>query len=162
MQRKLVILSGLVFSGAIAFNGTPGWSQTGGSSGSSGAAGQESSEKAKSSQKGSAGSSAGSTQDKSGSSSGAQMDRSTRSSGDTGGQSSARGMSGQSNENVKQVQEALKTKGHDPGAPDGVMGPKTQQALRAFQKQNGLQATGRLDDKTASALGVDASGSGKA
>jgi peptidoglycan hydrolase-like protein with peptidoglycan-binding domain len=70
-------------------------------------------------------------------------------------------MSGQSSENIKQVQEALKSKGHDPGPADGVMGPKTQQALRAFQKESGMQATGRLDDKTASALGVDASGSGK-
>ena len=40
------------------------------------------------------------------------------------------------------------------------MGPKTQQALRAFQKENGL-AGGRLDDKTVSALGVDTSDSGK-
>jgi peptidoglycan hydrolase-like protein with peptidoglycan-binding domain len=81
-------------------------------------------------------------------------------SGNASGQSSARGMSGQSSENIKQVQEALKNKGHDPGPADGVMGPKTQQALRAFQKESGMQATGRLDDKTASALGVDASGSG--
>jgi peptidoglycan hydrolase-like protein with peptidoglycan-binding domain len=81
--------------------------------------------------------------------------------GSASGQSSARGMSGQSSENIKQVQEALKSKGHDPGPADGVMGPKTQQALRAFQKDSGMQATGRLDDKTASALGVDAAGSGK-
>jgi peptidoglycan hydrolase-like protein with peptidoglycan-binding domain len=35
------------------------------------------------------------------------------------------------------------------------MGPKTQQALRAFQKSENLQVTGRVDEKTASALGVD-------
>ena len=32
--------------------------------------------------------------------------------------------------NVRQVQEALKAQGHDPGPIDGVMGPQTQQALR--------------------------------
>jgi peptidoglycan hydrolase-like protein with peptidoglycan-binding domain len=64
-----------------------------------------------------------------------------------------------SKENVKQVQAALKSKGMDPGPEDGVMGPKTQAALREFQKSNNLQVTGRLDDKTASALGVE-SGSG--
>ena len=164
MHRKLLILSGIVFSGTIALNGNLVWSQTKGSSGTPGAAGQESSDKP-TTQKGSGASSMpSSSQDKggsaagsSGSGSGSQMDRAERSSASG---SSARGMSGQSSENIKQVQEALKNKGHDPGPADGVMGPKTQQALRAFQKDSGMQATGRLDDKTASALGVDASGSG--
>jgi peptidoglycan hydrolase-like protein with peptidoglycan-binding domain len=38
--------------------------------------------------------------------------------------------------------------------PLGVMGQKTQQALRDFQKSKNLKATGRLDDQTANALGV--------
>jgi peptidoglycan hydrolase-like protein with peptidoglycan-binding domain len=163
MHRKLLILSGIVFSGTIALNGNLVWSQTKGSSGSPGPAGQESADRP-SSQKGSGASSApSSSQDKSGSAtgssksgSGSQMDR-AGGSGSMSSQSGARGMGGQSSENIKQVQEALKNKGHDPGPADGVMGPKTQQALRAFQKESGMQATGRLDDKTASALGVDAS-----
>jgi peptidoglycan hydrolase-like protein with peptidoglycan-binding domain len=58
-------------------------------------------------------------------------------------------------EKVKAVQQALKDKGHDPGDVDGKMGPKTQAALRDFQKAQGLQGNGRLDDKTIQALGVD-------
>ncbi len=69
----------------------------------------------------------------------------------------SRMVSGQwSKDKVKAIQEALKTKGFDPGTADGVVGPKTNQALREFQKSNNLQVTGRIDDKTASALGVEA------
>jgi peptidoglycan hydrolase-like protein with peptidoglycan-binding domain len=39
---------------------------------------------------------------------------------------------------VKKIQEALKNKGEDPGNVDGVMGKKTKQALRDFQKTNKL------------------------
>lgn len=62
------------------------------------------------------------------------------------------GKSGQ----VKAVQQALKDKGHDPGAVDGKMGPKTQAALRDFQSKEGLKASGRLDTETMSKLGVEA------
>jgi peptidoglycan hydrolase-like protein with peptidoglycan-binding domain len=58
-------------------------------------------------------------------------------------------------EDIKKVQEALKAKGQDPGPIDGIMGPKTQAALRAFQEANGLKPTGRLDDQTAAKLGVE-------
>jgi peptidoglycan hydrolase-like protein with peptidoglycan-binding domain len=85
-----------------------------------------------------------------------------RAQGQSGGQSEMGAMSSQaSREDVKQVQEALKNKGHDPGPVDGIMGPNTRQALREFQKENNLQATGRVDDKTASALGVEGSSGGK-
>jgi peptidoglycan hydrolase-like protein with peptidoglycan-binding domain len=62
-----------------------------------------------------------------------------------------------STEQAKEVQEALKEKGFDPGTADGVIGAKTHQAIRDFQKANNMQVTGRLDEKTASALGVEAS-----
>jgi peptidoglycan hydrolase-like protein with peptidoglycan-binding domain len=76
-------------------------------------------------------------------------------------QSSTQGASSRmSKENVKQVQAALKSKGMDPGPEDGVLGAKTQQAIREFQKSNNLSVTGRIDDKTASALGVDVASSG--
>ena len=55
---------------------------------------------------------------------------------------------------IRRVQEALKSEGHDPGPVDGVMGPKTKEALREFQKQENLQETGRLDQDTMSKLGV--------
>jgi len=64
-----------------------------------------------------------------------------------------KGMGGQ--EHVKAAQQALKDKGHDPGGVDGRMGPRTQQAVRDFQKAQGLQATGRLDEKTMQSLGVE-------
>ena len=59
-----------------------------------------------------------------------------------------------SKDKVKEVQEALKGNGFDPGTADGVIGPKTNQAIRDFQKSKNLQATGRIDERTASALGV--------
>ncbi|PYM95617.1 MAG: hypothetical protein DME08_15395, partial [Candidatus Rokuibacteriota bacterium] len=52
-------------------------------------------------------------------------------------------------------QQALKDKGHDPGMVDGVMGPKTQAALKDFQKSQGIQDTGRLDAETMSKLGIE-------
>jgi len=72
-------------------------------------------------------------------------------------------MSGRwSSEDVKEVQEALRDKGHNPGAIDGVMGSKTQKALRDFQQANNLKATGTLDAETAAALGVQNGESSKA
>jgi peptidoglycan hydrolase-like protein with peptidoglycan-binding domain len=65
---------------------------------------------------------------------------------------SARG--GGDMEQVKAAQEALKDKGMDPGPADGVMGPKTRQALREFQKKEGLKESGRLDAETMDKLGV--------
>ncbi len=56
---------------------------------------------------------------------------------------------------VKKIQEALKDKGQDPGAIDGIMGKKTREAIRAFQKSNELKVTGRLDKETADKLGVE-------
>lgn len=43
-------------------------------------------------------------------------------------------------EKVKQLQEALKSKGHDPGPIDGIMGPKTQAALRDYQQKENVQS----------------------
>lgn len=54
---------------------------------------------------------------------------------------------------IKKAQEALKAKGHNPSL-EGKMDAQTQQALRDFQKANDLPATGVLDEKTASKLGV--------
>lgn len=56
-------------------------------------------------------------------------------------------------EHIKKAQEALKSKGLNPGS-DGKMDEKTQQALRDFQKVNNLPATGVLDEQTAAKLGV--------
>ncbi len=55
---------------------------------------------------------------------------------------------------TKEVQQALKDKGEDPGAIDGIMGRKTRAAVRKFQKSNGLKVTGTLDNQTEEKLGV--------
>jgi peptidoglycan hydrolase-like protein with peptidoglycan-binding domain len=71
-------------------------------------------------------------------------------------------MSNQSHDEVKKIQEALKSKGDDPGKIDGVMGRKTKDAISAFQKANGLKATGAVNHETAEKLGVElTSASGK-
>ena len=53
---------------------------------------------------------------------------------------------------VSKKQTALKTAGFDPGPIDGVIGKKTREALRGFQKANNLKETGRLDKATIAAL----------
>jgi len=62
---------------------------------------------------------------------------------------------GGNRDQVRAAQQALKDKGHDPGSVDGVMGPKTQAALKDFQKSQGIQETGRLDAETMAKLGVE-------
>lgn len=61
---------------------------------------------------------------------------------------------------IEQVQKALEQQGHDPGRIDGVKGSQTTAALRAYQKKQGLSATGRLDEATRAKLGgpVNATG----
>jgi Putative peptidoglycan binding domain len=61
---------------------------------------------------------------------------------------------GAGSEQVKSVQKALQDKGMDPGPIDGIMGPKTMAALKAFQKDQKLTESGRLDDQTREKLGV--------
>jgi peptidoglycan hydrolase-like protein with peptidoglycan-binding domain len=67
-------------------------------------------------------------------------------------------MSGQ--QDIRQVQEALKNQGQNPGPIDGIMGPQTRQALRAFQSKNGLKQTGTLDAETTEKLNIDSASSG--
>lgn len=44
---------------------------------------------------------------------------------------------------VSRVQAALTRLGYDPGPIDGVYGPKTGQAIRLYQQNNGLTVDGR-------------------
>ena len=69
--------------------------------------------------------------------------------------------SSHSQETVKQVQQKLSDAGHQLEV-DGIMGPKTQAALREYQQKNNLQASGQLDQKTMAALGVSEGGSASA
>ena len=53
---------------------------------------------------------------------------------------------------VGQVQDRLKAAGFNPGPLDGVLGPRTREALRRYQASQGLPATGVLDEATRQAL----------
>jgi hypothetical protein len=53
---------------------------------------------------------------------------------------------------VAGIQKALKKLGFDPGALDGVSGPKTKAAIQKFQQANGLAADGIAGPKTQAAL----------
>jgi len=84
------------------------------------------------------------------------------------GMSSSSGMSGSSGtamsnrgsgSHIKEVQQALKDKGYDPGPVDGVMGSKTKDALKSFQSASNLSATGTLNSETAEKLGVQSGSS---
>lgn len=59
---------------------------------------------------------------------------------------------------VKQVQEKLSQQGYEVGPVDGIFGPKTQQALRKFQQDKGVQPTGQIDQQTMTALGIQGQG----
>ncbi|MCX7661095.1 MAG: peptidoglycan-binding protein [Candidatus Omnitrophica bacterium] len=49
---------------------------------------------------------------------------------------------------IKQIQIALKNAGFDPGPIDGKMGTKTRQAIKSFQKANGLNPDGKVGKRT--------------
>ena len=56
---------------------------------------------------------------------------------------------------VRQLQTRLRSWGYYSGTVDGVYGAKTESAVRAFQKRNGLTADGIVGQKTAAALGLN-------
>src|SRR6476620_1604775 len=60
-------------------------------------------------------------------------------------------------ETITAVQEALNTAGYHIGEPDGKGGPLTLAALKRFQGDRHLPATGKFDDITLAALGVSKS-----
>ncbi len=53
---------------------------------------------------------------------------------------------------VEAAQRRLAELGFDPGPVDGITGPRTRKAVRAFQKANALRPSGRLDAKTLNKL----------
>ena len=53
---------------------------------------------------------------------------------------------------VSQLQGDVARQGFDPGSADGVYGPKTQQAVTAFQHQNGLRVDGIAGPETLAQL----------
>jgi peptidoglycan hydrolase-like protein with peptidoglycan-binding domain len=57
-------------------------------------------------------------------------------------------------ERLRAVRSELRRRGYNAGPADAAMGPRTAEALRAFQQRHGLRVTGRPDPATLSALGL--------
>jgi lipid-binding SYLF domain-containing protein len=55
---------------------------------------------------------------------------------------------------VKAAQESLRDKGYYAGPIDGIVGPKTRNAIREYQKAENLPVNGRLNSETAAKLGI--------
>ena len=71
---------------------------------------------------------------------------------------SIKSRSGSSHEKTKDIQRALKNAGLYDGKVDGVKGNQTKNAVKAFQKANGLKADGVVGPKTWDLLSKYASG----
>ncbi len=56
---------------------------------------------------------------------------------------------------LQQAQEQLQELGFDPGETNGIMGQRTRDALKEFQREHNLTETGTLDMPTLQALGLD-------
>lgn len=61
---------------------------------------------------------------------------------------------GSRGQQVRQVQQKLKTWGYYDGAVDGIFGQSTYDAVVRFQKKNGLTADGVAGSQTLSAMGI--------
>ena len=66
---------------------------------------------------------------------------------------------GSRGDEVKQIQTKLKNWGYYNGSVDGIYGSKTVEAVKYFQRKNGLTADGIAGTKTLSAMGIRNSGS---
>jgi len=53
---------------------------------------------------------------------------------------------------VRNIQQILNRNGYQAGTEDGLMGQKTKTAIAAFQKDNGMAATGEVDEALVRAL----------
>ncbi|MCR4267466.1 peptidoglycan-binding protein [Nitratireductor sp. ZSWI3] len=53
---------------------------------------------------------------------------------------------------VANIQRILNKEGFDAGTPDGLMGERTKTAIKAFQKANGMTASGEVDETLVRAL----------
>ncbi len=66
---------------------------------------------------------------------------------------------GSSGSTVKTIQQKLKNWGYYNGSVDGIFGSKTKEAVKYFQRKNGLKVDGIVGKKTLSALGMSSSSS---
>ena len=66
---------------------------------------------------------------------------------------------GSKGEEVKQIQTKLKNWGYYNGSVDGIYGSKTTEAVKYFQRKNGLKVDGIAGEKTLKALGINSTNS---
>lgn len=64
---------------------------------------------------------------------------------------------GSSGDEVRQIQEKLKRWGYYNGNVDGIYGSQTTEAVKAFQKKNGLTVDGIAGSQTLAAMGITSS-----
>ncbi|MDR1661465.1 MAG: peptidoglycan-binding protein, partial [Azoarcus sp.] len=57
---------------------------------------------------------------------------------------------------IQEAQQLLTGQGYTPGPVDGLMGNRTREALRRFQKDKGLSVSGKVDARTLEALRASA------
>ncbi len=67
---------------------------------------------------------------------------------------------GSTGQEVREAQRRLKNWGYYDGAVDGIYGPKTFSAVKKFQTNNGIAATGTVGPQTRAALGMPAADGG--
>jgi len=58
-----------------------------------------------------------------------------------------------SGEVIAKVQQALSKLGFDVGTADGVVGPKTRDAIRAFERATGMSESGAINPRLLAVLG---------
>ncbi len=61
---------------------------------------------------------------------------------------------------VSEIQKRLKNWGYYTGAVDGVYGSKTEEAVKYFQRKNGLSPDGQVGNQTLAALGINPGSAG--
>lgn len=66
---------------------------------------------------------------------------------------------GSRGDTVKTIQRKLKNWGYYTGSVDGIFGSRTKEAVKYFQRKNGLTADGIVGNKTLKALGMSTSSS---
>lgn len=69
---------------------------------------------------------------------------------------------GSRGDEVKQIQTKLKNWGYYKGSVDGIYGSKTVEAVKYFQRKNGLTADGIAGNQTLKAMGINGSSSSSA
>ncbi len=55
---------------------------------------------------------------------------------------------------VREAQQTLRALGYQPGPVDGVVGPKTKDALAKYQRSERIEVTRRLDPETMARLDI--------